>query len=334
MAFPPSYLFFFISLISGVLISISSPSWFSAWVGLELNMLSFIPLITIKMNSYLSESALKYFLIQALGSALFIMSSCMFLSFFQLSPSLLLASLLLKLGGAPFHFWFPQVMSGLTWFQVMILMTLQKIGPMVLISYLSIYENLIKIIYFSAILSAIAGALGGLNMMNLRKMMAFSSINHMSWMLMSIVISDMFWILYFFFYSAISLSIITLFNMFQSFTMSDLMKSSQISSPTNSLLISLNLFSLGGLPPFTGFIPKWMLTQLLIDNNLLIPLIFLFSSALITLYFYLRASIFFIFSTKPSSINNKFNMPYHSLPSSLLFFNFLMLFLPFIFLFL
>nr|YP_009927057.1 NADH dehydrogenase subunit 2 [Indochinamon bhumibol]QNT10753.1 NADH dehydrogenase subunit 2 [Indochinamon bhumibol]BCL51415.1 NADH dehydrogenase subunit 2 [Indochinamon bhumibol] len=335
MGFPPSSFYFFISLLMGIFISISSSSWFGAWTGLELNMMSFIPLITIQMNSYLSESALKYFLIQALGSTFFIMSSCMFLSFTQVSSSLLLVSLLLKLGSAPFHFWFPQVMSGLTWLQVMILMTLQKIAPMFLISYISsTFSNLNKIIYLSTILSAIMGALGGLNMMNLRKMMAFSSINHMSWMLISVVISDSLWVIYFIFYSIISSSIVILFNMFQTFTLSDFMKSSQISMPIHSLLMSLNFLSLGGLPPFTGFIPKWMLTQLLINNNLLVPLIFLLSSALITLYFYIRISIFLFFFTKPSSATNmKLNMPLYFLPGSLLFFNFLMLFLPLIFIF-
>nr|QGT77231.1 NADH dehydrogenase subunit 2 [Potamiscus montosus] len=332
MAFPPS--FFFISLLMGIFISISSSSWFGAWVGLELNMMSFIPLITIKMNSYFSESALKYFLIQALGSAFFIMSSCMFISFHQMSSSLLLTSLLLKLGSAPFHFWFPQVMSGLTWLQVMILMTLQKITPMVLISYFSYFSNMIKMIYLSAILSAIVGALGGLNMTNLRKMMAFSSINHMSWMLISIMINDMFWVIYFTFYSIISFSIVILFNKFQMNTLSDLSKSTQIMNPAHSLLISLNLLSLGGLPPFTGFIPKWMLIQLLLNSDLLMALIFLLSSALITLFFYLRITIFFILTIKPPLISNmKLSTLLLLIPSSLLFFNLLMLFLPFLFLF-
>nr|QGT77387.1 NADH dehydrogenase subunit 2 [Candidiopotamon okinawense] len=335
MAFPLSYILFFFTLSLSISISISSPSWFSIWVGLELNMISFIPLITIKMNSFFSESALKYFLIQALGSTLLIFSSCMLLSFPKLSPPLLLSSLFLKLGSAPFHFWFPQVMMGLTWPKSIILMTLQKIPPMILISYLSTFTTLTQIIILSAILSAVIGALGGFNTMQLRKMMAFSSINHMSWMLMSMMLSDMFWIMYFTFYSLISSSIVILFNVFQTSTLSDLMKSPQINSTTHSLIISLNLLSLGGLPPFTGFIPKWMLTQLLINNNLFIPLILLFSSALITLYFYLRITIFFLFTTKPSSTaNTKLNIPLYFLPSSLLFFNFLMLFLPFIFLFL
>nr|YP_010593054.1 NADH dehydrogenase subunit 2 [Aparapotamon binchuanense]WAB69721.1 NADH dehydrogenase subunit 2 [Aparapotamon binchuanense] len=334
MMFPASTLFFFSTLLLGIMISISSFSWFNIWVGLELNMMSFIPLITIKMNSYFSESALKYFLIQALGSTLFIMASCLFFSFPPLSSSLILMSLFLKLGSAPFHFWFPKVMSGLTWPQTILLMTIQKIAPMVLISYLSYSSTSLQIISFSAMLSALIGALGGFNSMYLRKIMAFSSINHMSWMLISLSISDVFWYIYFLFYTLISISIVVLFNMAQAFTLSDLMKFNQLNL-IYSLLIPLNLLSLGGLPPFTGFIPKWMLIQLLINNNLYFPLFFFLFSALITLYFYLRMTIFFfLLFNSLSIINMKPNFIFSSLaPSPFLFFNLFMFSFPFMFFF-
>nr|BCD33896.1 NADH dehydrogenase subunit 2 [Candidiopotamon tokashikense] len=333
MVFPFPYILFFFTLFLGIIISISAPSWFSIWVGMELNMISFIPLITIKMNFYFSESALKYFLIQALGSTLFIFSSCMLLSLPKLSPFLILSSLLLKLGSAPFHSWFPQVMMGLTWPQGIILMTFQKIPPFILISYLSIFTTLTQFIILSAILSAIIGALGGFNTMQLRKIMTFSSINHMSWMLISISINDAFWIVYFMFYSIISSSIMILLNMSQTFTLSDLMKFNQPIT-MNSLLMPLNLLSLGGLPPFAGFIPKWMLIQLMINNKLFFPLILLLLSTLVTLYFYLRITIFFLLLTNPSMIiYSKLNSSSFTIPSnSFLFFNLFMFCFPLMFL--
>nr|QGT77322.1 NADH dehydrogenase subunit 2 [Tenuipotamon yuxiense] len=333
MMFPFAAALFLSTLFLGIMLSISSTSWFNIWVGLELNMMSFIPLITIKMNSYFSESALKYFLIQALGSTLFIMASCLFFSYPLLSSTLILMSLFLKLGSAPFHFWFPQVMSGLTWPQTILLMTIQKITPMVLITYLTPFTSSQQIISLSAILSALIGALGGLNSMHLRKIMAFSSINHMSWMLISLTISDLFWSIYFLFYTLISISIITLFNTTQAFTLLDLMKFNQINL-TYTLLIPLNLLSLGGLPPFTGFIPKWMLIQLLINNKIFLPLFFFLLSALITLYFYLRITIFFfLLFNSPSTINMKPYYLFTSTPSHFLFFNLFMFFFPFMFFF-
>uniref|UniRef100_UPI0030E2D670 NADH dehydrogenase subunit 2 n=1 Tax=Austruca annulipes TaxID=196277 RepID=UPI0030E2D670 len=306
MFLPFSYFMFLFFLISGVLISISSSSWFGVWIGLELNLMSFIPIISLKMNPYFSEAALKYFLIQAMGSALLISSSFLFLSLTFTSLFLILFSLLLKMGSAPFHFWFPQVMEGLLWPQVFLLSTIQKIAPLTLVSYLMISEPLNKLVIISAILSALIGALGGINLMPLRKIIAFSSINHLSWMLIAVSLSDTFWLFYFFMYSFILLSITTMFHKLQTFTLSSLIKS----NPTTylfPLLISFNFFSLSGLPPFTGFIPKWMLIQIMLNHALFMPLFFLLCSALITLYFYLRIIIPFIVIFNPvMSFSKKF----------------------------
>nr|YP_009509591.1 NADH dehydrogenase subunit 2 [Pilumnus vespertilio]AUN45008.1 NADH dehydrogenase subunit 2 [Pilumnus vespertilio] len=299
MTFPMTFLFFFIFLILGTILSISSSSWFGAWVGLELNMMSFIPIISMKMNSYLSESALKYFLIQALASTLIILSSSLFLTFSAFSTLIILLSLLLKLGASPFHFWFPQVMEGLTWPQALTLMSIQKLAPMFLISYLTLTTMNLQLILSSALLSAIMGALGGLNLMKLRKIMAFSSINHMSWLLTAITINDSMWMMYFFFYIIISSSIVVLFHLMQTFSIPQLLNSNYI-NPIWKLSIPMSLLSLGGLPPFTGFAPKWIMIQTMLMNNMFIMLFVLLSSALVTLYFYLRVSIPFFLLLNPN----------------------------------
>nr|YP_009509578.1 NADH dehydrogenase subunit 2 [Tubuca capricornis]AUN44995.1 NADH dehydrogenase subunit 2 [Tubuca capricornis] len=330
MMFPLSYLIFFFFLIMGVLISVSSPSWFGVWIGLELNLMSFIPLISLKMNSYFSEAALKYFLIQAMGSALLISSSFLFLSLSFISLFLILFSLLLKMGSAPFHFWFPQVMEGILWPQVFLLSTIQKLAPLTLTSYLMISETLSKLVIFTAIASAIIGALGGLNLMFLRKIIAFSSINHLSWMLIAISMSDNFWLFYFLVYSLILLSITSMFFKLQTYTLSSLIKSDS-NNFFFSLIISLNFLSLSGLPPFTGFVPKWMLIQIMLNKSLFLPTFFLLLSALITLYFYLRIIIPFILILNPSmSFSSKFKSFTFSSPILIMktSFNFLGLLLP------
>nr|YP_010636272.1 NADH dehydrogenase subunit 2 [Xeruca formosensis]WBQ48741.1 NADH dehydrogenase subunit 2 [Xeruca formosensis] len=330
MTFPFSYFIFFFFLIMGTVISISSPSWFGVWVGLELNLMSFIPLISLKMNSYFSEAALKYFLIQAMGSALLISSSFLFISLTSISLSLILFSLLLKMGSAPFHFWFPQVMEGILWPQVFLLSTIQKVAPLTLISYLMVSEMLSKLTILTAISSAVIGALGGLNLMLLRKIIAFSSINHLSWMLIAVSMSDTFWLFYFLIYSLILLSITSMFFSLQTYTLPSLIKSNQNSS-FFPLLISFNFLSLSGLPPFTGFVPKWMLIQIMLNQKLFLPIFFLLFSALITLYFYLRIIIPFILIIGPKmSFNKKFKSFTLSTPSVIIktLFNFLGLFLP------
>jgi len=331
MTFPLSYFFFFFTLISGTFLAISSPSWFGAWIGLELNLLSFIPLITIKINPYFSEAALKYFLIQALASTLIIISSCLILLFPLVSTSLILLALLLKLGAAPFHFWFPQIIEGLSWPQTILLITIQKFAPIFLISYLLTAPTPTQIIILSASLSAIVGALGGLNVIKLRKIIAFSSINHISWILIAISINDTIWLIYFFFYTLISSSIVILFHFIKAFHLSDLLNLNY-SKSLYSLTLPLRLLSLGGLPPFTGFVPKWIIIQTLIFNQIIFPLFILLLSALITLYFYLRILIPFILLVSPSLSYNIKYLPNTSLSFFLpfiVFFNFLGLLLPF-----
>lgn len=309
MAFPSSYLFFLSTLLIGSIISISSSSWFGGWVGLELNIISFIPLITLKINSYFSEAALKYFLIQALGSALFIYASCISISLIDFIYVFTLFALLLKLAAAPFHFWFPQVAEGLHWPQLFILSTIQKLAPIILISYLTVNGLLIKTITISAILSALIGAWGGLNLTSLRKIIAFSSINHISWILIAISIRDTLWLTYFIFYSIISLSVIMTFFNIQAFSLSIIIQSNQ-NTIFYTLIMSLNMLSLGGLPPLSGFVPKWIILQLIVNIKLFLPLFFLLMSALITLYFYLRISIPFILISNPTiNFNIKITAP-------------------------
>nr|YP_009123051.1 NADH dehydrogenase subunit 2 [Faxonius limosus]AJK90935.1 NADH dehydrogenase subunit 2 [Faxonius limosus] len=290
MVSPFSMLFFF-TLILGLVLCVSSDSWFGAWVGLELNLLSFIPLISSSSNRYSSESILKYFLVQVLASIMIIFSSLFILMMVNLKMVFSL-SLMLKLGAAPFHFWFPQVMEGLNWIQVLILMTFQKVGPMILLSYLVYDKWSLIMIFTSAVVSAVVGATGGLNQLYLRKIMAFSSINHMSWMFFAMILSEYCWLLYFSIYCLLSFLVVVNFYLQQAYHFSHLINSSFPLIP--KIMSMMSLFSLGGLPPFLGFIPKWFIIQEMITSNYFYPLMVLLMCSLVTLYFYIRLSISFL----------------------------------------
>nr|WEG23085.1 NADH dehydrogenase subunit 2 [Zenillia sp. 2 HNL-2023a] len=284
--------FLFLSiLMMSTMISISATSWMGAWMGLEINLLSFIPLMSD--NKLMStESSLKYFLIQALASSMFLFAIILFLlnsnkmiysnNFMKL---MIFSSLLLKSGAAPFHFWFPNVIEGLSWLNSLILMVWQKIAPLMLISYI-IYKPFIII---SIILSTMIGALGGLNQTSLRKLMAYSSINHLGWMLAAIYESNLLWMIYFTFYSFLTFTMIFLFNMYKISHINQLF-SLIYYSKIMKFFIFFNLLSLGGLPPFLGFFPKWIVIQSLSLNNQLFLLTFMTLMTLITLYFYIRLS--------------------------------------------
>nr|YP_009107272.1 NADH dehydrogenase subunit 2 [Petrolisthes haswelli]CEH11275.1 NADH dehydrogenase subunit 2 [Petrolisthes haswelli] len=313
-------MFFIFTLMLGSILAVSSSFWFSAWAGLELNLISFIPLIISEKNKFSSEAALKYFLIQALGSSMIIFSSSLLLfSFTVFSISLSLA-LLLKLGAAPMHFWFPQVMEGMMWPQAIILMTIQKMAPLFLLSS----SNSI-ILYLSSAFSAIIGSVGGLNQVSLRKILSFSSINHLAWMLSAILISENILLIYFVLYCFISSSVALIFFFGQFFFINHLTNSK---SPNSLKILSImSILSLGGLPPFTGFIPKWYIIQELAQFNSFILLTILVFSALLTLYFYLRLgfSILVLSSFKIKPLLQKKNKSNYEI---FIFMNFFGLFLP------
>nr|QRV62650.1 NADH dehydrogenase subunit 2 [Stictonectes samai] len=298
---------FLSTLIMSTLISISSFSWMGMWMGLEINLLSFIPLISNKNNMYSSESSMKYFLIQAMASSMFLFSIIMIMFKSKMSNELIMinnmflmfmnSTILLKMGAAPFHFWFPNMMSNLNWMNSFLLMTWQKIAPMIILSYM-IKENFF--ISMIIMISSIVGSIGGLNQTNLRKILAYSSINHIGWMLSSFMINENMWIMYFLIYSFINLTLIITFNKMNINVIKQLY-SSMNNNYTMKFFTFMNLLSLGGLPPFLGFMPKWLIIQNM-SYNFFFLTIFMIMTTMITLYFYIRMSY-----TSMMMYNNELN---------------------------
>nr|YP_010564318.1 NADH dehydrogenase subunit 2 [Parapediasia teterrellus]UYX62341.1 NADH dehydrogenase subunit 2 [Parapediasia teterrellus] len=286
--FNSNKMFFLFVLFFSTLITISSNSWFGCWIGLEINLLSFIPLISNSNNLMSTEASLKYFLTQSIASINFlfyIIFKMMLMKTFEMNnliSILINSSLLMKMGSFPFHFWFPNIVEGLSWFNNFILMSWQKISPIILLSYYFNKNFLIMIIIFNALI----GAIGGLNQTSLRKLLAFSSINNLSWMLSSILISENLWLFYFCIYSFMISILCFLFYSLNISYMNQLFFSNMNFMIKINLLI--NLFSLGGLPPFIGFFPKWIVINFLINNNLLLLIFILIMSSLIMLFFYIR----------------------------------------------
>nr|QXG19490.1 NADH dehydrogenase subunit 2 [Drosophila planitibia] len=312
-----SKILFTTMMIIGTLITVTSNSWLGAWMGLEINLLSFIPLMSDNNNFKSTEASLKYFLTQALASITLLFAVILLMLKNNLNNEInesfismiMLSTLLLKSGAAPFHFWFPNLMEGLTWVNALMLMTWQKIAPLMLISYL----NLKNLLVVSVILSVIVGAIGGLNQTSLRKLMAFSSINHLGWMLSALTISESIWMIYFLFYSFLTIILTFIFNVFKLFHLNQLF-SWFFQSKILKFTLFMNFLSLGGLPPFLGFLPKWIVIQQLTFCNQYFQLLILLMSTLITLFFYLRIcySAFMLNYTENnwmvnSQINN-FNM--------------------------
>nr|YP_010586095.1 NADH dehydrogenase subunit 2 [Cheumatopsyche charites]UZZ43831.1 NADH dehydrogenase subunit 2 [Cheumatopsyche charites] len=306
-----SKLMFFILMIFSMFISISANSWINCWMGLEINTFSFLPFIFKKKNFLSSESSIKFFLIQSISSI-----NLMFIIFLinwnsmnqiQLLNSLYLIisiSLLFKLGSAPFHFWMISLIESFNWINMMIFFSLQKIPPIILISY---YLN-IKFLFLIILINSIFGSISGLNQLSIRKIMTYSSIFNFSWMFSAILISENMFIIFMIIYSSI---LVNLFMLFNSINLNNLNQIFLIKN--NNLLIYLimiNLLSLGGMPPFLGFMSKWLISMFLIQLKFMVIIIIMLMS-LINLYYYIQMLYPLIFIYKFQikwMINLKFSL--------------------------
>nr|YP_010728541.1 NADH dehydrogenase subunit 2 [Helota thoracica]WEA76627.1 NADH dehydrogenase subunit 2 [Helota thoracica] len=318
-------LVFIISMISGTLITISSYSWMSMWMGLEINLLSIIPLLSSDKNSYSNESTLKYFITQTLASSILMFSIITTLNlnefinndFNYYSMLIMNSSILTKMGAAPFHFWFPEIMEGLNWMNCFIMLTWQKIAPFVILMMNSKMTLFLSLIIISS--SMISGILG-INQISLRKILTYSSINHIAWMISSLMNSQSIWLFYFMVYSIITINIIYMLKTLNIYYLKQLFNSMN-SNKMFKMLFIMNFLSLGGLPPFLGFFPKWLTIMNLTQNNFYLISVILITFTLITLFFYLRLT----FSTLTLSFNETPMMTSNKFSFSFIMFNFISL---------
>lgn len=315
---------FFIILIFRTLITISSSNWISIWIGLELNLFTIIPILNFKLSLYSNESSIKYFIIQAFASILFLIILINKSIFFLINNNfILIIPLLIKLRLIPFHLWLPSLIEGLNWLSCFIIFTWQKISPIIIISYLNLNKNIIFLIAIIIINSLI-----GINQNSIRKILAISSINNSTWILIAILINENLFINYFFIYSILNFLIINLLNKYK------INYINQIKFFNLNLFFKLNIIililSIIGLPPILGFLIKWILIKTIIYNKILLILIILIILTIINLYFYLKITYFLLFNFNlfnkwflQNKKINKFNF--------IIFINFFRLFFNFLF---
>nr|WGT87755.1 NADH dehydrogenase subunit 2 [Sclomina erinacea]WGT87885.1 NADH dehydrogenase subunit 2 [Sclomina erinacea] len=309
-----SKIMFSMIMIMGTVLVISSESWLSMWMGLEMNMMAFIPLIYKEKVNSTFESCMIYFLIQSMGSILMLISILMN-PFFSISQTLeqelfsmmLTISMVLKMGGPPFHFWFPEILDKMTWPGCFILMTWQKIAPMYILSCIIDLNSLFMSII--TLIMVLTGSIGGLNQTSIRKIMGYSSMDHMGWMIVCMKFNNSLWVFYFLIYAIILASIIYTFNFYSTYYINQY--SNKSLNFTEKFMIIIAFLSLGGLPPFLGFLPKLIVIQLTIMYNSYIISMILVMTTLITLFYYIRliSSILLINSSTtkwevPQSMNN------------------------------
>uniref|UniRef100_A0AB38ZHC5 NADH-ubiquinone oxidoreductase chain 2 n=1 Tax=Ledropsis sp. 1 XYW-2023a TaxID=3078463 RepID=A0AB38ZHC5_9HEMI len=270
----------------GVMISVSCNGWVMIWAGMELFLVSFIPFFC-NFSVVSSECSMSYFLVQGLSSSLLIFS----LVFFSVNTNGLISSffcfsLLLKLGCAPFHNWVMGVITGMDYDSLLLFLTFSKLPPFFMLSYIS--YNLSIFVFFCLVV----GSVGGLNHSSLKKILGFSSVFNMGFVVYLLEVGSL-WLVYFFIYF-LMVSFLVLFLILYNFIY------------VNSLfLVGLSFFSklsfwfiflsMGGMPPMVGFLIKLVCIEFSILNNDYLISMFMVIFSLVVMFYYIRCSFVSLF---------------------------------------
>lgn len=275
--------------------------------------MSIIPLFKRINNIYPNEASIKYFITQTIASSMILIAIIIQLNLKEIilidyNPylnTIINSGFLIKIGAAPFHYWFPEVIEGINWRIRLIILTWQKIAPIILlINYIEI-NIFIRIVIIS---SSLISGIQGINQISIRKIIAYSSINHIGWIISRIMFSKTIWALYFLIYTLISINIIIILKDLKVYYIKQLFNSLN-HNKIIKILFSINFLSLGGIPPFLGFLPKWLTINYLIINNIYLIRTILIIFTLVTLYFYIRIIINSIILYRSEKLNkiNKLN---------------------------
>nr|ACL35916.1 NADH dehydrogenase subunit 2 [Setophaga townsendi]ACL35956.1 NADH dehydrogenase subunit 2 [Setophaga townsendi]ACL35957.1 NADH dehydrogenase subunit 2 [Setophaga townsendi]ACL35958.1 NADH dehydrogenase subunit 2 [Setophaga townsendi]ACL35978.1 NADH dehydrogenase subunit 2 [Setophaga townsendi] len=309
---PQANLIFIASLLLGTTITISSNHWIMAWTGLEINTLAILPLISKSHHPRAIEAATKYFLTQAAASALVLFSSMTnawqtgqwdITQLTHPTSSLILTSAIaMKLGLVPFHFWFPEVLQGSPLTTGLLLSTIMKLPPITLL-YMTSTSLDPTLLTTLAILSTALGGWMGLNQTQIRKILAFSSISHLGWMTIIIIYNPKLTLLNFYLYAMMTATIFLTLNTIKVLKLSTLM-TAWTKVPSLNAMLLLTLLSLAGLPPLTGFLPKWLIIQELTKQDMAPAATIISLLSLLSLFFYLRLAYCTTITLPPHTTNH------------------------------
>jgi len=287
-------------VLLGSICILFSNEFLTIYLGIELQGLSLYILATLKPNStYSTEAGLKYFILGAFASSILLFGLCLFYgatgilnlndlkllnfenystfldSFSNLAVIFIFVGLIFKVGGAPFHFWVPDVYEGVP---TLITAFFSIIPKLVIFSlfvnlvyggFLYFCDKSLLILLYSGIFSVIIGSLGGLNQLSIKRLLSYSAIAQAGFILYGISTytteSFISVLLYLIVYVCL---LINLFSILLTFTQRlngdtiKLIKNLRYLlkySPLISISFALSLFGLAGIPPLNGFFSKLLI---------------------------------------------------------------------------
>jgi len=314
--------------ILGMMVMVSGYSLLTLYLGLEILSLSLYTLIAIaRKRSGAIEAALKYFVLGAIASGLLLYGMSMIygisgslniseISAFASDANLasretliinfglvfLVIGIAFKLGAVPFHMWVPDVYQGSPTSVTMFISTVPKIAAVAMLVRLLVdglgamhpyWSDLFMIL---ALLSIALGSVVALMQTNIKRMLAYSTISHVGFVMLGFVTGVItgygaatFYILVYVLMSLAAFGVIILLNKkgFEAEEISDY-KGLSKSSPWFALMMLVVMLSMAGVPPFIGFYSKFFILQQVISAGFVTVAIIAVVFAVISAYYYLQ----------------------------------------------
>ena len=322
----------------GVMILCSAYNLLTVYLGLETLTLSMYGIVASNRNSIeATESAMKFFILGAIASAIFLYGVSILygvtgtLSLDLIKDSILLDTLemriavafmacgiIFKFGAFPFHSWVPDSYQGSNTTAAIYISSVPKIGAFALISRLFLdsmnaMSDFWSILILSAgLLSIIIGNLIALVQMNFRRMLAYSAIGHIGFVLLSFSIVNTDGIsasmTYLIMYLIMTIAAFALIESiasedYQHIELGDL-KGLSRSHPLIAFMLLFCMFSMVGIPPFIGFYAKWIVLSELVNNGMIWFALIGITMSVIAAYYYLRVVWFMYFENNDQAIGN------------------------------
>lgn len=313
----------FLFMIASLMLMVSSSNLLLIFIGLEASSLVLYTLIAMQGSRNAISSALKYFSVAAVGSGFFVLA-CAFIYFkmgkFDLSLSLnggskdiwlLSAGVLIfvlcaiKLSLAPFHFWLRDVYYASHSNLVAFISVVPKIAMFAVLIRLFDFFNYAEfgtIIAILAVFSMIVASLAALSQNDVKKMFAYSSVVHSSFVLVALVpmlsfklgddLNFVFWVVfgYWILFAFANYGVFLILSTLQKSSFETLNSLLNV-KPFLAFALGLCALSLAGIPPFGLFWGKFMVLKSLVENDLAYLALFVALASVLMLYNYLKIII-------------------------------------------
>nr|ALB38435.1 NADH dehydrogenase subunit 2 [Vespula germanica] len=261
------------------------------WIIMEINTLFLISLMSMYSKNF--KSTFNFFIIQSISSLMLIMLMMIKNNFYShtiFNVSLILV-FFLKLGIFPFFFWPPLINMNLNWMLIFIMSTSQKLIPLLIFNtfFNQISNpNIMYMIISLSISSSLISTIMNYNETNFKKILTYSSTNHLSWMIFILIFDSSMFFLYFFIYFFSMIFLCLIFNKFKINSFFDLMKFQFFNYNKINFILSLNFLIISALPPFLTFMIKINSMKIMIENYALFSSLSLTLISIFTLIFYMN----------------------------------------------